>query len=111
MVEVEARNGESEASADENDDATLIASQDVQDDIEEFPATRHRRLRKPIVLSDEEEEDTSTCHQQSQTPNLQLHLDQSSVQQRRTLSLVCRYKDRPVSVSRKFSLVPWTIAK
>ncbi|KAF5531464.1 mediator of replication checkpoint 1 [Fusarium mexicanum] len=57
MVEAEAQDGESEASADENDDATLIASQDVQDDTEEFPATRHRRLRKPIVLSDEEEEE------------------------------------------------------
>ncbi|KAF5257939.1 hypothetical protein FOXYS1_11502 [Fusarium oxysporum] len=56
MVEVEARDGESGASADENDETTLIASQDVQDDIEEFPATRHRRLRKPIVLSDEEED-------------------------------------------------------
>ncbi|KAG5791338.1 hypothetical protein H9Q69_009623 [Fusarium xylarioides] len=60
MVEVEARDGESEASADENDDATLIVSQDVQDDIEEFPATRHRRLRKPIVLFDEEEEEEDT---------------------------------------------------
>ncbi|KAF5597244.1 mediator of replication checkpoint 1 [Fusarium subglutinans] len=57
MVEAEAQDGESEASADENDDATLIASQGVQDDTEEFPATRHRRLRKPIVLSDEEEEE------------------------------------------------------
>ncbi|KAF4481711.1 Mediator of replication checkpoint 1 [Fusarium agapanthi] len=57
MVEVEARDGESEAATDENDDATLIVSQDVQDDIEELPATRHRRLRKPIVLSDDEEEE------------------------------------------------------
>ncbi|KAF5717333.1 mediator of replication checkpoint 1 [Fusarium mundagurra] len=79
MVEVEARDGESEASADENDDADLIASQDVQDDIEEFPATRHRRLRKPIVLSDEEEEDAvettprpkTTVHMSPTVPNTQ----------------------------------------
>ncbi|CZR42980.1 uncharacterized protein FPRO_08104 [Fusarium proliferatum ET1] len=79
MVEVEARDGESEASADENDNATLIASQDVQDNIEEFPATRYRRLRKPIVLSDEEEEDTvertprpnTTVHMSPTVPNTQ----------------------------------------
>jgi mediator of replication checkpoint protein 1 len=79
MVEVEARDGESEASADENDDATLSASQDVQDDAEEFPATRYRRLRKPIVLSDEEEEDTvemtprpkATAHMSPIVPNTQ----------------------------------------
>ncbi|KAF5657443.1 mediator of replication checkpoint 1 [Fusarium circinatum] len=79
MVEAEAQDGESEASADENDDATLIASQDVQDDTEEFPATRHRRLRKPIVLSDEEEEDTvemtprpkTTVHMSPTVPNTQ----------------------------------------
>ncbi|KAF5989402.1 URK1-like protein [Fusarium bulbicola] len=79
MVEAEAQDGESEASADENDDATLIASQDVQDDTEEFPATRHRRLRKRIVLSDEEEEDTvemtprpkTTVHMSPTVPNTQ----------------------------------------
>ncbi|WKT44531.1 hypothetical protein QSH57_009384 [Fusarium oxysporum f. sp. vasinfectum] len=78
MVEVEARDGESGASADENDDTTLIASQDVQDDIEEFPATRHRRLRKPIVLSDEEEDTVemtprpkATVHMSPTVPNTQ----------------------------------------
>ncbi|KAF4943383.1 hypothetical protein FGADI_13455 [Fusarium gaditjirri] len=80
MVEAEARDGESEASSDENDDTTLIASQDVQDDIEEFPATRHRRLRKPIVLSDEEEEEDTvemtprpkaTVHMSPTVPNTQ----------------------------------------
>ncbi|PNP79628.1 hypothetical protein FNYG_06974 [Fusarium nygamai] len=89
MVEVEARDGESEASADENDDANLVASQDVQDDIEEFPATRHRRLRKPIVLSEEEEEEEdavemtprpkTTVHMSPTVPNTQSPIAPRSV--------------------------------
>ncbi|KAF4455644.1 hypothetical protein F53441_2043 [Fusarium austroafricanum] len=58
MVEGEAEDGESEASADEDVDSTPVASQDVQDDAEELPTTRKRRTRKPLVLSDDEEDGT-----------------------------------------------------
>jgi mediator of replication checkpoint protein 1 len=58
MVEGEAEDGESEASAGEEDDTTPIASQDVHDDADELPVASKRRIRKPIVLSDDEEEDS-----------------------------------------------------
>ncbi|KAF4344678.1 mediator of replication checkpoint 1 [Fusarium beomiforme] len=79
MVDGEARDGESEVSADENNDAAPNASQDVDDDTEYFLATRSRRSRKPIVLSDEEEEGTvemtprpkTTVHTSPTVPNTQ----------------------------------------
>ncbi|KAF9771189.1 hypothetical protein IL306_011182 [Fusarium sp. DS 682] len=79
MVDGEARDGESEVSADENEVAAPIASQEVYDDTEEFLVTRRRRPRKPIVLSDEEEEGTvemtpkpkTTVHMSPTVPNTQ----------------------------------------
>lgn len=58
MVEGEAEDGESEASAGEEDDTAPIASQDVHDDVDELPVASKRRIRKPIVLSDDDEEDS-----------------------------------------------------
>ncbi|KAI1071228.1 hypothetical protein LB507_009734 [Fusarium sp. FIESC RH6] len=58
MVEGEAEDGESEASAGEEDDTTPIANQDVHDDADELPVASKRRIRKPIVLSDDDEEDS-----------------------------------------------------
>ncbi|KAJ4133977.1 hypothetical protein NW768_005569 [Fusarium equiseti] len=58
MVEREAEDEETEASAGEEDGTTPIASQDVHDDADELPVTSKRRIRKPIVLSDDDEEDS-----------------------------------------------------
>ncbi|KAF5001703.1 hypothetical protein FGRMN_871 [Fusarium graminum] len=58
LIEGEAEDGESLASADEDDDSTPVASEDVKDDAEEVPAMRKRRTRKAVVLSDDEEDDT-----------------------------------------------------
>ncbi|KAM0344618.1 hypothetical protein ACHAPU_007392 [Fusarium lateritium] len=57
LIEGEAEDGESVASADEDDDSTPVASQDVNEDTEEVPAMRKRRTRNPVVLSDDDEED------------------------------------------------------
>ncbi|KAJ4265548.1 hypothetical protein NW762_004839 [Fusarium torreyae] len=80
MVEGQAEDGgESEASADEDNDSTPVASQDVHDDAEELPAMRKRRTRKPIVLSDDEDEahvettpkPKTTVHTSPTVPNTQ----------------------------------------
>lgn len=81
MVEGEARDGESEASADEEDETTPVASQDVHDDADELPIARRRRTRKPIVLSDDDEENSiemtpkakpqTTLHTSPAVPNIQ----------------------------------------
>ncbi|GKU01045.1 mediator of replication checkpoint protein 1 [Fusarium langsethiae] len=82
MIEGEAEDGESEASADEaEDDATAVASQDVHDDADKLPVASKRRIRKPIVLSDDEEENSvemtpkpkpqTTLHTSPMVPNTQ----------------------------------------
>ncbi|KAM0542162.1 hypothetical protein ACHAPJ_012915 [Fusarium lateritium] len=81
MVQGEAEDGgESKASADEDNDSTPVASQDVHDDADELPAMKKRRTRKPIVLSDDEDEDnvettpkpkTTTVHTSPTVPNTQ----------------------------------------
>ncbi|PTD03083.1 hypothetical protein FCULG_00009783 [Fusarium culmorum] len=74
MVEGEAEDGESEASADEEeDDAAPVASQDVHDDADELPVASKRRIRKPIVLSDDEEEENSVEMTPKSKPQTTLH--------------------------------------
>ncbi|KAL3608128.1 hypothetical protein FPOAC2_03121 [Fusarium poae] len=82
MVEGEAEDGESEVSADEeDDDAASVASQDVHDDGDDIPVASKRRFRKPIVLTDDEEENSvemtpkpkpqTTLHTSPTVPNTQ----------------------------------------
>ncbi|XEV00418.1 hypothetical protein FSHL1_005705 [Fusarium sambucinum] len=82
MIEGEAEDGESEASAEEEEeDATPVASRDVHDDADELPVASKRRIRKPIVLTDDEEESSvemtpkpkpqTTLHTSPTVPNTQ----------------------------------------
>ncbi|RGP59395.1 hypothetical protein FLONG3_11209 [Fusarium longipes] len=80
MIEGEAEDGEPEASADE-EDAAPITSQDVADDADELPVASKRRIRKPIVFSDDEEENLiemtpkpkpqATLHTSPTVPNIE----------------------------------------
>ncbi|RSM10465.1 hypothetical protein CEP52_003555 [Fusarium oligoseptatum] len=58
LLEAEAEDAESEASADDAEDSTPLVSQDVHDDADDLPVLHKRRTRKPIaIISDDEDED------------------------------------------------------
>ncbi|KAK7433104.1 hypothetical protein QQZ08_000035 [Neonectria magnoliae] len=58
MFEDEAEDAESQVSAEDVEDQTLVASQDVDEDAEEPPVLNKRRARKHMaVLSDDEDEE------------------------------------------------------
>ncbi|KAF4452218.1 URK1, partial [Fusarium albosuccineum] len=59
MLEAEAEDAESEASAEDAEDSTPMVSQDVHDDADDLPVLSKRRARKPVtIISDDEDEDT-----------------------------------------------------